>query len=79
MTRDRELNHEGPAAMPQAPANRPMTTVEMLNELARRGCIVPDYAGRRQPHMPSAYRFVPSVTAAGSIPNHSAGMEEAEA
>ena len=55
--------------MVQEPGNRPMTTVEMFDELARLGYIVPDNAGHHQPSMPTAYSFVPSITAGSTVPD----------
>lgn len=48
--------------------NPPITVVDMLQQLAASGYIVPQAAGYAQLTMPSAYRFVPSLTTTHSIP-----------
>ncbi len=47
----------------------PITAGEMLNRLIASGHIVTPAAGYAQPTVPSAYRYVPSITAGHSIPS----------
>jgi len=46
----------------------PITAGEMFSRLIASGHIVTPEAGYSQPTVPSAYRIVPSITAAHSIP-----------
>lgn len=68
MSQSDVVSHGEPVEALHTSGERLMTPGEMLNELIRGGYIVPAPAGYGQPRMPTAYRPVPNVTSAHSIP-----------